>query len=201
MLCLRIAAIWELVLSKTSISLIFSGSKVGWQASYDGGGDAWGADAVTTGEDVAVAVTTGEVVAVVWTMTGVAAGVFSLWHLMAVMMMITTMITVTAAPPEPMIGTLKLSRESRKEEVGSSVEESTVTLLRAKTVSLKFSFPSFQCCSMILMRWLEKCTTCVSPDLIGMELQLMRVDWSEQARGSRSFVSEEMIHSFEGFVV
>ena len=77
MLCLRIAAIWELVLSKTSISLIFSGSMVGWQASYDGGGDAWGAVAVTTGDAVAVAVTTGEVVAVVWTMTGVAAGVFS----------------------------------------------------------------------------------------------------------------------------
>ena len=129
MLCLRIAAIWELVLSKTSISLILSGSMVGWQASYDGGGDALGADTVTTGEDVAVAVTTGEVVAVVWTMTGVAAGVFSLWHLMAVMMMITIMTTVTAAPPEPMIGTLKLSRESRKEEVKSSVEESTVTLL------------------------------------------------------------------------
>ena len=120
---------------------------------------------------------------------------------MAVMMMITTMITLTATPPEPMIGTLKLSRESRKDEAESSIGESIVTLLRAKTVSLNLSFSSFQCCSMILMRWLAKCTTCVSPDLMGMELQLMRVDWSEQARGSRSFVSEDMVHSVEGFVV
>ena len=122
MLCLRIAAIWEPVLSKTSISLILSGSMVGWQASYDGGGDALGAVAVTTGEDVAVVVTTGEDVAVVWTMNGVAAGVLSFWHLMAVMMMTTIMTTVTAAPPEPMIGTLKLSRESKNEEVESSAE-------------------------------------------------------------------------------
>ena len=34
-----------------------------------------------------------------------------------------------------------------------------------------------------------------------MELQLIRVEWSEQARGSRSFVSEENIHSSEGFVL
>ena len=156
MLCLRIAAIWELVLSKTSISLIFSGSKVGWQASYDGGGDAWGAVAVTTGDDVAEAVTTGEVVAVVWTMTGVAAGVLSFWHLMAVMMMIITMTTMTAAPLDPMMGTLKLSKESMKDEVESSSEVSIVILLRANTVSLKFSFSSFQCCSTILMRWFEK---------------------------------------------
>ena len=60
MLCLRIAAIWEPVLSKTSISLILSGSMVGWQASYDGGGDALGVDALITGEDVAVVVSTGE---------------------------------------------------------------------------------------------------------------------------------------------
>ena len=117
------------------------------------------------------------------------------------MMMATTMTTMTAAPLVPMRGTLKVSRESRKDEVESSAEESNVTLLRTKTVSLKFSFSSFQCCSMILMRWWAKCTTCVSPDLMGMELQLMRVDWSEQARGSRSFVSEEMVHSAEGFVV
>ena len=77
MLCLRMAAIWAGVLSKTSIFLISSGSMVGWQASYDGGGDALGAVAVTTGEDVAVAVTTGEVVAVVWTMTGAAVGLLS----------------------------------------------------------------------------------------------------------------------------
>ena len=50
---------------------------VGWQTSYGGGGDALGAVAVTTGEDVAVAVTTGEVVAVVWSITGAAVEVFS----------------------------------------------------------------------------------------------------------------------------
>ena len=50
---------------------------VGWQASYDGGGDALGAVAFTSGEDVAVAVTTGEVVAVVWTMTGAVVGLLS----------------------------------------------------------------------------------------------------------------------------
>ena len=33
-----------------------------------------------------------------------------------------------------------------------------------------------------------------------MELQLIRVEWSEQARDSRSFVSEENVHSSEGFV-
>ena len=27
-----------------------------------------------------------------------------------------------------------------------------------------------------------------------MELQLMRVDWSEQARGRRSLVSDEIVH-------
>ena len=95
---------------------------VGWQASYDGGRYALGAGAVATGEDVVVVVTIGEDVAVVCNMKGVAAGVLPFWHLMAVMMMTTIMTTVTAAPPEPMIGTLKLSRESRKEEVESSVE-------------------------------------------------------------------------------
>ena len=35
---------------------------------------------------------------------------------------------------------------------------------------------------------------------MGMELQLMRVDWSEQERGSLILVSEEMVHSFEGFL-
>ena len=34
-----------------------------------------------------------------------------------------------------------------------------------------------------------------------MELQLIRVEWSEQASGSRSFVSGENIHSAEGFVL
>ena len=34
-----------------------------------------------------------------------------------------------------------------------------------------------------------------------MELQLIRVEWSEQARGSRSFVSEEKVHFVEGFVL
>ena len=29
----------------------------------------------------------------------------------------------------------------------------------------------------------------------------MREDWSEQARGSRSFVLEDIIHSLEGFLV
>ena len=79
-------------------------------------------------------------------MNGVGGGVLPLWHLMAAMMMIITMATVMAAPPDPMMGTLKLSRESRNEEVESSDEESTVTLLRAQTVSLKFNFSSFQCC-------------------------------------------------------
>ena len=127
-------------------------------------------------------------------MNGVGGGVLPLWHLMAAMMMIITMATVIAAPPDPMMGILKLSRDSRNEELESSDEESTVTLLLAKIVLLKSNFSSFQCCSMICIRWLEKCTTCVSPDLMGMELQLMRVDWSEQARGRRSFVSEEMVH-------
>ena len=127
-------------------------------------------------------------------MNGVCGGVLPLWHLMAVMMTIITMAIVMAAPPDPMMGVLKSSRESRKEEVESSDEESTVILLRAKTVSLKSNFSSFQCCSMICIRWLEKWTTCVSPDLMGMELQLMRVDWSEQARGKRSLVLEEMVH-------
>ena len=127
-------------------------------------------------------------------MNGVGGGVLPLWHLMAAMMMIITMATVMAAPPDPMMGILKLSRDSRKEEVESSDEESTVILLLAKIVSLKSNFSSFQCCSMICIRWLEKCTTCVSPDLMGMELQLMRVDWSEQARGKRSLVSEEIVH-------
>ena len=36
---------------------------------------------------------------------------------LSVLMTTTIMTTVTAAPPEPMIGTLKQSRESRKEEV------------------------------------------------------------------------------------
>ena len=69
-------------------------------------------------------VTTGEAVAVVWTMNGVAAGVLSFWHLMAVMTTTTIMTTIIAALPEPMIGTLKLSKESRKEEEESSAEES-----------------------------------------------------------------------------
>ena len=46
---------------------------------------------------------------------------------------------------------------------------------------------------------IRKWTTFVSPDWMGMELQLMRVDLSEQPRGRRSFVSEDIIHSFEGF--
>ena len=58
-----------------------------------------GAEAVTTGDE---AVTTGDEVAVAWTMNGVAAGVLPLWHLMAAMMIIITMTTVTAAPPDPM---------------------------------------------------------------------------------------------------
>ena len=29
---------------------------------------------------------------------------------------------------------------------------------------------------------------------MGMELQLMRVDWSELARGRRSLVSDEIVH-------
>ena len=33
-----------------------------------------------------------------------------------------------------------------------------------------------------------------------MELQLIMVEWSEQARGSRSFVSDEKVHFAEGFV-
>ena len=145
-------------------------------------------------------VTTGEAVAVVWTMNGVAVGVLSLWHLMAVMTTTTVMITRIAAPPEPIIGILKSSMESKMEEESSS-EGSNNTLLRANTVSLKFNLSSFQCCSMISMRSLEKCTTCVSLDLIGMELQLIRVDSSEHARGRRSLVFEDMVHSFEGFVV
>ena len=61
---------------------------------------------VTTGEAVAVADITGVVVAVVWTMRGVGAMLFPFWHLIAVMMM-TSMITImTAAPLDPMIGTL-----------------------------------------------------------------------------------------------
>ena len=115
-------------------------------------------------------------------------------------MMIRMMTIMTAAPPDPMIGILWSFRDSRKEKVDSSAELSISTLLWTNTDLLKFSFSSFQCCSIILMRWLEKCTTCVSPDWIGMELQLMRVDWSEQERGSLILVSEEMVHSFEGFV-
>ena len=84
---------------------------------------------VTTGEAVAVAVTIGEVVAVVWTITGVVVGMLPFWHLIAVMMMITMMTTITAAPLDPMIGTLKLSRESKKEKVESSAELSISTLL------------------------------------------------------------------------
>ena len=53
------------VLSNASILWIFSGSKVAWQTSYGGGGQALGAAVVTTGEAVAVAETVGEVVAVV----------------------------------------------------------------------------------------------------------------------------------------
>ena len=34
-----------------------------------------------------------------------------------------------------------------------------------------------------------------------MELQLIRVEWSEQARSSRSFVSDENVHLAEGFVL
>ena len=141
-----------------------------------------------------MAVATGEEVAVVWTMSEAGVVLLSLWHLMAAMMMTITMAIVIAAPPDPMMGILKLSMASRKEEVESSDDGSTVILLLAKTVSLKSSFSSFQCCSIICIRWLEKWTTCVSPDLIGIELQLMRVDWSEQARGRRSLVSAEMIH-------
>ena len=63
--------------------------------------------------------TKGEVVAFVWTITGVDAGLLPFWHLIAVMMMITMMTTITAAPLDPMIGTLKLSRESKKEKVES----------------------------------------------------------------------------------
>ena len=118
-------------------------------------------------------------------------------HLMAVMTTTTVMTTRIAATPEPMIGILKSSIESRKEEEESSSEESNDTLLRAKTVSLNFNFPSFQFCSMISMRSLEKCTTCVSPDLMGMELQLIRVDSSEHARGRQSLVFEDMVHSFD----
>ena len=141
-----------------------------------------GADAIITGEEVTVFVTTEEAVAVVWTMNGVAVEVLSLRHLMAVMTTTTVMITRIAAPPEPIIGILKSSMESKMEEESSS-EGSNNTLLRANTVSLKFNLSSFQCCSMISMRSLEKCTTCVSLDLMGMELQLIRVDSSEHARG------------------
>ena len=103
-----------------------------------------------------MAVATGEEVAVVWTMSEAGVVLLSLWHLMAAMMITITMAIVIAAPPDPMMGILKLSRDSRNEEVESSDEESTVILLLAKTVSLKSSFSSFQCCSIICIRWLEK---------------------------------------------
>ena len=50
MLWLRMAAAWAGVLDNKSISLILSGSIVGWQASYEGGG----AEAVATGDEAAV---------------------------------------------------------------------------------------------------------------------------------------------------
>ena len=65
MLYLCIASICLGVLSNTLMFLISSGSKVAWQTSYGGGGQALGAAVVTTGEAVAVAETMGEVVAVV----------------------------------------------------------------------------------------------------------------------------------------
>ena len=114
------------------------------------------APVVTTGEAVAVAETTGEVVAVVWTITGVEAGVLSFWHLIAAMMMTTRMTIMTAAPPDPMIGNLNVSRESKKEGESLFAWLSISTLLLANTDSLTFSFSSFQCCSMICIRWFEK---------------------------------------------
>ena len=111
---------------------------------------------VTLGEAVVVVDITGAVVVVVWTMRGVGAVMFPFWHLIAVMMMISMITIMTAAPLDPMIGTLWLSRDSKKEKVESLVELSNSTLLRTNTVSLKFSFSSFQCCSIILIRWLEK---------------------------------------------
>ena len=145
MLYLRMASICLGVLSNTSISLISIGSKV----SYGGGHMLGVAVVVTTGDAVAVADTIGEVVVVVWTITGAEAWTPSFLHLIATMMMTTTMTIITAAPPDPMIGTLNVSRDSKKEGEALEAWISSSTGLRANTVSLKFSFSSFQCCSMI----------------------------------------------------
>ena len=115
------------------------------------------------------------------------------------MLIITMIIIIAAAPPDPMIGILKVSSESMKEAAIPPVRGSDSTVLRTKIDSLNFSFSSFQCCSIICIRWLEKWTTLVSPDWMRMELQLMREDLREQPSGRRSLVLEEIIHCFEGF--
>ena len=100
----------------------------------------------------AVVVTTGEADAKFCTMMGGVVAVFPFGHLTAAMRMITTMITMTAAPLDPSRGIFMESRKSRKEVVGSSIRESKATLLRTNTVLLTFSFSSSECCSTISIR-------------------------------------------------
>ena len=61
------------------------------------------------------------------------------------MVMITMMIKIAAAPPDPMIGILNVSSESMKDRVASSARLSASTVLRTKAVSLNSNFSSFQC--------------------------------------------------------
>ena len=68
------------------------------------------------------------------------------------MVMITMMIKIAAAPPDPMIGVLKVSSESMNEKVASSIRGSASTVLRMNTDSLNFTLSSFQCCSIICIR-------------------------------------------------
>ena len=76
--------------------------------------------------------------------------------MIAVMLIITMMTIIAAAPLDPMIGILKVSSESMKEAVTPPARGSDSTVLRTKTDSLNFNFSSFQCCSIICIRWLEK---------------------------------------------